>query len=1001
MKHLLPTIALTSLLTLASACYGAGMENAFVKAVSDNGVISLYKTGEKEPFAALPAQTESGETVELVSVDGPFIGLRVSPQITGEAQTVKNLSIPAITINKSWADDFSQTLGTAGLRKINDNPGSYMYVAVAQPESGKGVVAAWLTTDKASGIVFTEVNETAQAVISAQAQYGRWEIPANAKAEDYQGEILLVGAFDDCRFGLEAYSDLIVKQYNIKLLPQPSGYCTWYSNKYSGAGSEQTTREFIDVAAEKLVPFGFNLFQIDDKWQMGNSGNGPNKNFTAHNPNGPYPSGMKATADYIASKGITAGIWMMVSSGNWNDPYYADKQDWFVKGAVNYPLPGQPNTRRHRQTTYIGKPYDTYWGGTCLDFTHPDVRQYVHDELNQASDKWGYRYFKLDGLWTAMGIMQNYVNDGYSADDIGEQSFKDMSIPQVAIYRSALKIYKESTDNSFILGCCVAQNMRSMGASYGLVDAIRIGPDNGPSWNGICRGPVRGTARYFYNGKVWYNDPDPVYVRDSVPLSHAQLITTWAAISGQLYLFSDWLPELSDQRVDVLKRTMAPHKCTNVRPVDLFSSEMAQIWNLSKGDYTILGLYNWDANNPITIDKPLDKFDLDARATYAGFDFWGNTFIPPFEGSYACQIPGGSCRALSLRKMEGKPVLVSTSRHVTSPLFEVEGENWNAEKETLSGVSAVVAQDPYELRIIADGLKGIQANFITADGKTIAGEITQIGPTLRVKFTPEKSGKVQWNVTFTKGRADEMDVAKPENFKAQANYTGIQLTWNSGLNFGYELIKIRNNDKPESIAVSGTELFDTNVKLGDSVTYKLAVKGWGETRSDFAQVFVTMPDKIIVPPVPEEPELNIADMKALRMTSGWGKITLNRSIGGEAISLDGKKYDKGIGVHANSSLIYNIPADKRRFVAMVGMSDSQRTDARRSVIVKIWTNVCEMGEPEVCIAQSPVLSANTVDQWNFDLKLDDRARQIRLEITDSGDGNSCDHADWVNTGFSK
>ena len=104
---------------------------------------------------------------------------------------------------------------------------------------------------------------------------------------------------------------------------------------YGGAGNEKGTREFMDAAAEKLVPFGFNLFQIDDRWQSGSSRNGPNKNFTVHNPNGPYPSGMKPTAEYIKSKGATAGVWMMASSGNWNDPYYADKQSFFVKSAVD------------------------------------------------------------------------------------------------------------------------------------------------------------------------------------------------------------------------------------------------------------------------------------------------------------------------------------------------------------------------------------------------------------------------------------------------------------------------------------------------------------------------------------------------------------------------------------------------------------------------------------------------------------------------------------------
>ncbi|MBR0192069.1 MAG: NPCBM/NEW2 domain-containing protein [Thermoguttaceae bacterium] len=988
-------------LTALTFCVGAAQAaetGRGVKAVTENGVISLYLSGETAPFASLPAETESGDVLEVVPIDGSFVGLRVSPKL-GEARTVKSLFIPEITVSASWVDESSKVLGTAGLKTVNENPGSYMFAAAANPETNRGVVAAWLTTDKASGVVFTRLNESGQLVIRAESQYGRWEIPADARAEDFKGEILVVGAFDDCRFGLEAYADQVAKQYSIRLLPQPSGYCTWYSNVHGRAGNENATREFMDAAAEKLVPFGFNLFQIDDGWQMGNSKNGPRKNFTAHDPNGAYASGMKPTAEYIRSKGATAGVWIMASSGNWNDPYYADKQDFFVKAAVDYPPPGEKSTRRYGQTAQKGQPYETFWGGTCFDFTNPAVCEYVENELRQASAGWGYRYFKLDGLWTAMGCMQNYVNDGYEPDDLGEQTFRDMTVPQVATYRKALGLYKKATDNAFILGCTVSQNMRSMGASYGLVDAIRIGPDNGASWDGICRGPVRGSARYFYNGRVWYNDPDPVYVRDSVPLNQSQLIATWASVSGALYLFSDWLPDLSQTRVDVLRRTMAPHRCTNVRPVDLFSSELARFWRLSRGDYAILAIYNWNDRNVLAVDRTLDRLDLDPAAQYVGFDFWNDSFVAPFKGSLICSVPAASCRALSLRKVTGAPVLVSTSRHVCSPLFEVENEAWDAQTKTLSGTSTVVANDAYELRIVAENFKAVRASF---DGVEASVTIHQDGPTVRVRVLPARSGKVAWSVRF---EADAVPLARPEkptDFHADAGYTGAALSWTGQSPFGYVLKKTVNGQNPQTIFVSGTSYFDSDARLGETVEYALAAKGWGEIFSEAVSATAVMPEKIVVPPQGPEPELNIADMKPVSLRVGWGTFHPNRDIEGRPFKLDGKPYEKGVGLHANANVVYNVPADKRRFVATAGLSDSQRTDERRSVVIRVWTNVCEMGEPEVCVAKSPILGAKTeVDSWNFDLQIDSRVKQIRLEVTDAEDGNNCDHVDFVRTGFCK
>jgi len=44
------------------------------------------------------------------------------------------------------------------------------------------------------------------------------------------------------------------------------------------------------------------------------------------------------------------------------------------------------------------------------------------------------------------------------------------------------------------------------GGAFGLVDAMRIGPNNGASWKDALTGPTFGTRNYFLHGRVWYND---------------------------------------------------------------------------------------------------------------------------------------------------------------------------------------------------------------------------------------------------------------------------------------------------------------------------------------------------------------------------------------------------------------------------------------------------------------------------------------------------------------
>lgn len=100
--------------------------------------------------------------------------------------------------------------------------------------------------------------------------------------------------------------------------------------------------------------------------------------------------------------------------------------------------------------------------------------------------------------------------------------------------------------------------------------------------------------------------------------------------------------------------------------------------------------------------------------------------------------------------------------------------------------------------------------------------------------------------------------------------------------------------------------------------------------------------------------------------------------------------------------VYTIPAGATRFVAVVGVDDAVQSDARSSVVFQVFGDVKEMGEKPVLIAESPVLSDKTIRSWAFNLELNSRFKEIRLVVTDAGDGNTADHADhadWVDTGF--
>jgi hypothetical protein len=623
-----------------------------------------------------------------------------------------------------------RTLGTGGLLAPDKNPGSYMWLAIAEPETRQGVVLGWLTADRGSGVLFSRVDGDSVRA-EAQIDYGRLLLTPGA-TEDL--ETLAVGYFDDARLGLEQWAAAVAKTHDIHLPPQPAGYCTWYSDPYGGASDEKHLPEQAAFAARHLAPFGFSVVQIDDQWQAGVSTNGPNRNFTTNRANGPYPDGMKAAADNIKSLGLVPGLWFMPFAGTYYDPYFKDHQDWFVR-------------------RLDGRPYETDWGGTCLDMTHPGAREHLREVVRRIGRDWGYQYFKMDGLWTGTGTRQQYVNSGYQDDGIGDAVFNDPNKSNLEAYRDGLRLVRETVGRKvFLLGCCSPQNMRSYGGAFGLVDAMRIGPDNGSDWKSLLNGPTFGSRQYFLHGRVWYNDPDPVYVRNKIPLSHAQLICSWVALSGQLNLNSEWLPGLAPERLDLLKRTLPNHGLLP-RPADLFEREIPSVWLLRDDRRQpvrqVVGLFNWQSAEQ-SFDVSLERLGLDPVKDYLAFDYWQNALLPVIRGRLQLSAPAESCRIVAVlpQAAPARPQLLSTSRHITQGIVDVLQERWDQKAAALRGVSRVVEGDPYELRIAS----GVPATSVSVSAEDQAAGVRatarQTGELTRVLIDSPSSREVSWTVKF-------------------------------------------------------------------------------------------------------------------------------------------------------------------------------------------------------------------------------------------------------------
>ncbi len=675
---------------------------------------------------AIEVGFESGRTYTLALYEEmAFVCLRAAVRNPGQdIMVVNKVAAGSMAVDIGASAKEVAVLGCDGLTQGDKERTSYMFLATANPKTSAGVVCGWVTHERGSGIVSSRA-DGGLIRIEPRVEYGKLAVPAGGQAD---GETVAIGYFENALEGLEKYADAIAKAYKIRLRKVPSGYCTWYSNPHGGASDDVHMGQMAEFCGAELRKFGFEVLQIDDKWQV--SG----RDFTSHNPKGPYPGGMKATAERIGAAGLRAGIWLIPFGWDPKREIFSGRQDWFV----------------HKDD---GSLYEVKWAGTCLDMTHPQARGFLREVVARITRQWGYKYIKIDGLWTGMAVRILYPQPRYRDDGLGDAAFHDSGKTNVEAYRDGLRLVREAAGSDvYILGCNVAQNMRTLGGSVGLVDGMRVGSDIGARWSSVLRGATMGTRLYFLHGRVWHNDPDCLMLREPMTVEQARAWGSWIGISGQLNMVSEWLPGLPADRLEVLKRSIPNHGLCG-RPVDLFEKPLAQVWHLSAGSESqrrdILGLFIWDQKSGDSLEVEMERLGLVA-GQHVGFDYWEDTFVGPFGRELKVEVGPSSCRVIAVRRIGKRPVLVSTSRHVTQGIVDVVEEEWDRRKQELRGSSAVVGGDPYELRIYDPaGTRTASAAVSKADIKAgVAVETKQEAGRVRVTIKSQENRQVTWRVGF-------------------------------------------------------------------------------------------------------------------------------------------------------------------------------------------------------------------------------------------------------------
>ena len=132
----------------------------------------------------------------------------------------------------------------------------------------------------------------------------------------------------------------------------------------------------------------------------------------------------------------------------------------------------------------------------------------------------------------------------------------------------------------------------------------------------------------------------------------------------------------------------------------------------------------------------------------------------------------------------------------------------------------------------------------------------------------------------------------------------------------------------------------------------------------------------------------LGDLDLTKMSTGWGKPQVDRSITARALSIGGRTFATGVATHAESLLHVALDGKVERFQAYVGVDDA--TGPRGSIRFKVFGDGKRLFDSGLIKGTDPA--------QRVDVPLAGVTHVILL-VGSGGDGVDFDHADWADAKF--
>lgn len=481
-----------------------------------------------------------------------------------------------------------------------------------------------------------------------------------------------------------------------------AGWCSWEA--YRRNIDSGKIAEISRFMAENLKDYGLEYIQVDDGYQKMPLPYDPKltmaEGWMACDEE-KFPAGHEGIVKTIRSQGFCPAIWTNANITNPEFPKYNGD-------AILY---------------HEGKPMKGEWIDYLYNCTPQTLAKHV-TPLFQKLRELGYGYVKIDAI-------RHLLFDGlHEAVRLGIMSNREA--------QEKFRAYLQATRDGLGNDVYYLASWGELHEAVGLVDACRICMDANPTWAGI-RMQLFETARWFHTQRVLFlNDPDHVCVRTKP--EWAKSVLSLISLSGELYMLSDTPEAYTEEKLEIIRKTLPPLQCRTAETGPLNLEYPAYAWTKLHGfavqshdspvepeDITAQEVYNMAGEYPTMDDDhpfstlwafhlqqgdqnwcvlgrfatvplrscglPLDSLGLEPDTEYHAFDFWKQEYLGKVSGSLSVrELAVGECQIVALRRAEKRPQFLASTRHVSMDAVSVQNVAWEGSSliVLLSGVPGTV-----------------------------------------------------------------------------------------------------------------------------------------------------------------------------------------------------------------------------------------------------------------------------------------------------------------------